>query len=118
MPSRKRSWRRSSRTYRSHVADLRLSAAALQDLGTIKEDGVRQHGQAATTTYLSGFDRLFRLLRDHPKAGQARPEFRGGYRSPSHRPFLIVYRIKSDAVVIERILHHARDVRRALRDEH
>ena len=78
--------------------------------------GVRDHGPAVARHYLEGFRRLFGLLREQPHAGQKRPEFDLGVRSLSHRPYRILYRVQDDLVVIDRIIHQSRDVRRALQD--
>ena len=50
-------------------------------------------------------------------AGQARLELGPGIRSLSHRPHRILYRVEGDMVIVDRIIHQARDVRRALQDE-
>ncbi len=98
------------------MAKLRVSAEARRDLEEIGRVGVRDHGPVAAGAYLDGFRRLFRLLREQPFAGQERPELALGVRSLSHRPHRILYRIEDDTVVIDRIIHQARDVRRALRE--
>lgn len=106
----------SSRASRRPVAELRLTAAAMNDLEDIRERGVSEFGAAASARFLEGFARKFRLLREQPRAGQARPEFRQAIRSLPHRPYHILYEVRSDVVVISRIIHHARDVRQALRE--
>jgi toxin ParE1/3/4 len=52
------------------------------------------------------------LLRDHPYAGQDRPELGAGIRSLVESRYLILYRLGHDEVLIVRILHGARDIRR------
>ncbi|MFD1786010.1 type II toxin-antitoxin system RelE/ParE family toxin [Sphingomonas floccifaciens] len=96
------------------MADVRLSRAASRDFRDIREAGVREHGVAASDRYMAGFERLFTLLQDQPLAGQERPEFRQPIRSLSHRPYRILYHFAGDTVVIDRIIHHARDVRHIL----
>ena len=98
------------------MAELRLTAAALNDLDDIRERGVREFGPAASVRFLTGFGRKFALLREQPRAGQARPEFRRNMRSLPYRPYRILYELMGDTVVIARIIHHSRDVRRALRE--
>jgi toxin ParE1/3/4 len=100
------------------MADLRLSVAALRDLRHIRDQGLRDHGETASDAYMLGFERLFQLLRAQPHAGQERPEFRQAVRSLSHRPHRILYRIEHSVVIVDRIIHQARDVARALRDDH
>ena len=65
---------------------------------------------------MGGFDRLFELLREQPFAGQERPEFGMELRALSHRPYRILYRLVKEQIVIARVIHQARDVRRALRE--
>jgi toxin ParE1/3/4 len=93
---------------------LRVSAEARRDLQTIGMDGRRRHGRAAAESHIEGFRRLFALLRDQPFAGQAWPDLDLGVRSLSHRPHRILYRVVGDVVVIDRIIHQARDIRSAL----
>ncbi|MFA6123037.1 MAG: type II toxin-antitoxin system RelE/ParE family toxin [Sphingomonas sp.] len=96
---------------------LRVSAGARRDLDRIGEVGVRDHGLAASAAYVEGFRRLFRLLREQPFAGQERVELGQGVRSLSYRPHRILYRVEGDTVIIDRIIHQARDVARALRED-
>jgi toxin ParE1/3/4 len=100
------------------MAKVRVSAAARRDLERIATDGVRDHGLSASAHHLEGFRRLFRLLRDHPFAGQEWFEPDLGVRTLSHRPHRIVHRVDGDGVVIDRVLHLARDIGRALRENH
>ncbi|PTS87349.1 hypothetical protein DBR17_06205 [Sphingomonas sp. HMWF008] len=117
MPSLRTCCAKSSRRYPASMAELRLSGAARRDLREIRREGVRLHGDAASEAYLLGLDRLFALLRQQPFAGQARAEFRQSMRSLSHRPHRILYHVEGNTVIIDRILHQARDVGRALRED-
>lgn len=108
---------RSSRTFTARMTRLRVSAAARRDLEQIAETGARDHGFSASAAYVEGFRKLFSLLRQQPFAGQERPELGSGIRSLSHRPHRILYRIDGQMVIIDRVIHQARDVRRALRKE-
>lgn len=99
------------------MAKLRLSGAAIRDLERIRAEGIAEHGAAASDRYLLGFDLLFQLLREQPKAGQERPEFKKNVRSLPYRPYRILYRVERDVVIIDRVVHQARDVGRALRGE-
>lgn len=96
------------------MPDVRLSQAASRDIREIREGGIRDHGIAASDRFMAGFERLFALLKDQPLAGQQRPEFRQPIRSLSHRPYRILYHLAGNVVVIDRIIHHARDVRHIL----
>jgi toxin ParE1/3/4 len=67
--------------------------------------------------YLEGVRGVFSLLRDSPAAGAAEEDLGEGIRGFTYRSHRIYYRLDVDGVLIVRILHHARDVLRAL-DEH
>jgi toxin ParE1/3/4 len=97
------------------MADLRLSAMARRDLEAIRDAGVEEFGPDVAERHLLGFEHHFGLLRQHPFAGQSRPEFALGIRSLSHRPHRLLYRVDGDTVLVVRIIHHRQDVRGALR---
>jgi toxin ParE1/3/4 len=97
------------------MAKVRLSAAARRDLAKIDDWSVRQFGQDVTGAYADGFRGIFRLLADHLEAGPDRSEVSGGLRSFRHRSHILFYRIEQDVVEIVRVLHHAQDARRILR---
>ena len=99
------------------MAELRVSAKARRDLEQIGDAGATEYGAVASARYVEGFRRLFRLLQAQPLAGRQRPELGKDVRSLSHRPHAILYRVIGDTVIIDRILHQARDVGRALRDD-
>ncbi len=83
----------------------------MQDIGSA---GTLEYGAIASAAHIEGFRRLFGLLRDQPFAGQEWPDLELGVRSLSHRPHRIFYRVESDLVIIDRIIHQARDVRLVL----
>ena len=63
-------------------------------------------------------DRLtekFVTLARAPRAGRARPELLPGLRSFAFRSYVIFYSLSKDGVLIERVLHGARDVTRILK---
>lgn len=99
------------------MSKLRLSARAEFDLEEIQEIGVRDFGVSAAREHMAGFERIFTLLREHPSAGQEQPSYGRRVRSFSHKPHRILYRIDDTEVLIIRILHMARDVKRALRSK-
>jgi plasmid stabilization system protein ParE len=52
-----------------------------------------------------------RSLTTHPGMGRARDELEPGLRSwPTSTPYILFYFVKNDAIVIARVLHHARDI--------
>ena len=59
----------------------------------------------------------FVLLASSPRAGRARPEMAEGVRSFVFRKYVIFYSLLDDSVIIERVLHGARDIPRTPRGE-
>jgi toxin ParE1/3/4 len=98
------------------MAKLRVSVQARRDIRRIGDEGVRAFGLAASEAHLDGIRRLFSLLESHPFAGQELSEPGLGVRTLSHRPHRIFYQIVRGDVVIVRVLHQSRDVRRAWRE--
>lgn len=98
------------------MVEVRLSAAARDDLIDIRDQGVRDFGATAAAKHLAGFASLFALLRDRPMAGAERPELERAIRSLSHRPHRILYRVDDGGVLVVRIIHQARDVRQTMQE--
>lgn len=84
------------------------------DLSEIDEYSLTHFGEDAGETYMRGFDKLFALLQDHPKAGVAAPEYGRAYRCLGYRKHRIFYAVGEEKVLIVRILHHARDAKGTL----
>lgn len=97
------------------VADVELSPAARADLAEIDDYSADQFGQDVADAYLRGFNEVFALLREHPRAGSAKPELGQGTRCFVHRRHRIFYRVAGDVVTVIRIIHHARDARTLLK---
>ena len=96
------------------MARLRIAEAARQDLRDIRIYGKTAFGPEVARTYLEGLRRVFRLLRERPAAGAAEDDLGDGMRGFTYRSHRVYYRLDADGVLIVRILHHARDVMRAL----
>lgn len=88
--------------------------AARADLLEIREYSIEQFGGEIADDYFLGFDQAFDRLANHPKAGAARSELGKGIRCLIHRRHRIFYCIEADLVLIVRVVHHARDAKRAL----
>jgi toxin ParE1/3/4 len=62
-------------------------------------------------------ERVALLLSDSPMMGVRRSELGRGVRTfAAARIFVVAYRVLEDGVDIPAVVHHARDVRRVLRD--
>ncbi|NWK98470.1 hypothetical protein DM806_22955 [Sphingobium lactosutens] len=89
---------------------IRLTVAARQDLNDIQDRGLESFGPEVVRAHMLGFERVFTLLRAHPAAGEARPDYGEGIRVFSHRPHRIFYHhIGEKDILIVRILHSAMD---------
>lgn len=96
------------------MASLRIAQAARGDLRDIRIHGKAAFGAAVARAYLEGLRRVFQLLRERPLAGAAEDDLGAGIRGFTYRSHRVYYRIDAEGVLIVRILHHARDVMRAL----
>jgi toxin ParE1/3/4 len=97
------------------VAEVEFSNAAEADLVEIDEFSVVRFGEDVAEIYMHGFNAAFVRLRDYPLAAPLRPDFGDGIRCLVHRQHRILYKVNGDTVLIARITHHSRDVRRALK---
>ena len=94
------------------MGNYRLVVATRNDYKDIGRYTQRQWGKAQRDTYLDQLGRTFQRLADNPNLGRARPEIRPDLRSFICKRHVIFHRPASKGIVILRILHHARDVRK------
>lgn len=90
---------------------LRVTARANRDLQNIA-DYIRGENPYAAARVLERIERTFSILLDAPFIG--RPSQREGVREFPVRdlPFLVIYRVTSDAVDVLTVFHTSRDPRR------
>lgn len=96
------------------MAEVEFSNAAEADLVEIDAFSVDLFGEEIAASYMHGFDDAFVRLQDHPFIAPLRPEFGGDIRCLVHRQHRIFYHATAAKVFVIRILHHARDAKRAL----
>ena len=96
------------------VADVELSPAARADLAAIDDYSEERFGREIADAYADGFEATFDLLSRYPLAGTAIPKLGKGIRCLVHRKHRIFYIVHDDIVLIVRIVHHARQAKRAL----
>ena len=96
---------------------VRIAQAAKEDLRAIRTYSKLAFGAAAARDYLEGLRQLFALLRVRPLAGAAEEDIGDGIRGFHYRSHRVYYRPDDEGVLIVRILHHARDVARALEQD-
>lgn len=96
------------------MARLAYSPDAVADLEEIAAFSVSRFGRDVTDAYLAGLEAACELLDEFPQLAAAHPRLKPEMRCLTYRSHRIFYRFESDEVLIARILHHARDIRRAL----
>ena len=96
------------------MAEIRFSPAARADLKEIGRFSRREFGKAVADKYLLGLDQVFDRLASHSHSGEAQPKLGSGVRRFSHRSHRIFYEVDGEVVLILRIFHHARNLKRSL----
>jgi toxin ParE1/3/4 len=94
------------------MAGYQLSGRAERDVAELYEFSVEQFGLGVAQTYFLDLHNAFELLGANPMMGRAVDEVRGGLRRFVHQRHSIYYSIDESRVLIERVLHVARDAMR------
>lgn len=97
------------------MLELKLAGAARSDLIQIRKYSVAEFGGDIADAYFSGFNHVFARLQEHPLIGVIQKDFDRELRCLTHRRHRIFYRVDDDAVIVLRILHHARNAKEILR---
>jgi toxin ParE1/3/4 len=98
------------------MANLTWAPRARRDIVAFWNYYARRNPDAADRL-LDEIERVARLLADNPMMGVARNELGPGVRTfVAARIFVMAYRVLDDGVDVLAVVHHARDVRRLLRD--
>ncbi len=66
--------------------------------------------EAIATRFVTAIEATFEPLREFPLSGPARHELAAGLRVTFHRAYAVYYLARSDAIVIVRVIHGARDI--------
>ena len=98
------------------MARLRFTESAERDLVDIG-NFIARDSPANSTQFITRLEEHCQLLVAHPLLGRARDELAPALRSLAYGRYVIFYRAVADGVEIVRVLHGARDIRRALRNE-
>ncbi|MFA9201480.1 MAG: type II toxin-antitoxin system RelE/ParE family toxin [Cypionkella sp.] len=99
------------------MRDLRLTRAAERDVREIEQFSFTEFGSAATVEYLAGLRETLARLRDFPGMGTPRDDLKPEVRSLRYKSHRIYYRPVPGGILIQRVLHYARQVRREMIDE-
>jgi toxin ParE1/3/4 len=94
---------------------LRLAPQPIADLDDIWDYIFSESGsEASADRAIDTIEVRFTTLSDWPRIGRQRDDLRRGYRSYPAGDYVIFYRIDGPDVVIQRMLHGRRDLRRLL----
>lgn len=97
------------------VRGVKTTPLADQDLDeiwlTIAADSVERADK-----FVDALTKRFVTLSRSPRAGRARNELLPGLRSFAFRNYVIFYSLLDDGVLIERVLHGARDIGKLIRE--
>ena len=99
------------------MRDIRLTKAAERDIVDIEGFGAAEFGSAATFEYLTGLRDAMARLRDFPGLGVPRDDLKPDVRSLRYASHRIYYRPMSKGILVQRVLHYARQVRREMIDD-
>ncbi len=99
------------------MTGFRLTKAAARDIEELERYSLVEFGAGVTVDYLSGLQDTFARLRDYSGLGVARDDLWPATRSLRYRSHRIYYRSAPDGIVIQRVLHFARMVRRGMIDD-
>ena len=80
------------------------------DLGEIWATLASEASEAIATNFLTALEKHFEPLRHFPLSGAAREQIAPNLRVTFHHPYAIYYMPLSNAVVIVRVIHGARDI--------
>jgi toxin ParE1/3/4 len=86
------------------------SPEALDDRERIWDYHVQVAGRHTAEKILREIAEVIALIEDHPFAGRARNEVRGGLRSFAAKPHVIFYRVVDDTPEIVRVLDGRQDI--------
>lgn len=94
---------------------LALTPQARADFEDVLLYSLQTWGPEQRDRYAAAIEAAFLRLRDHPQLGQVRDGLPPGCRSYRVEQHLLVYDLRGSFVRILRILHHRRDLARAMR---
>ena len=95
---------------------IRRTPRSLRDYKDIW-DYIAADNTGAADKLLREFDEKLQMLSDFPRAGPARSELRSSLRSFPVGNYIIFYRPIRGGIELIRVLHGARDLRNALRNQ-
>lgn len=94
---------------------LLITSTADLDLEEI-EARISSDNPAEADRFLELLSQRFELIAEMPGIGRRRDNYARGVRSIAEGDYVIVYRVKDEALEILRVLHGARDPERVIRE--
>jgi toxin ParE1/3/4 len=88
---------------------VRLTPLAEADIEGIG-DRIAERNPARAVSYVRELRERCRSIGEFPHAGPPRPQWGEGIRIAVHGKYVIVYRVRDEAVQILRVVHGARDL--------
>jgi toxin ParE1/3/4 len=73
-------------------------------------DFIRRDNPERAETFSEELSRKIETVAERPLSFPARPEFGPAMRSALHGSYLILFRFDGDEVIVQRIIHGARDI--------
>ena len=93
----------------------KLTKNADSDLLELYIYGYQQFGEKQAELYFSELENCFQLLNEAPLICRERTEFKPHVRIHNHGAHIIIYVIKTDHILITRILQNNMDIQRHLK---
>lgn len=97
------------------MVEVILTPQARDDLDEIDRFSIDNFGETVATEYMHGFFVAFARLAEYPESAPLLPRITPPTRSLTYRSHRIIHDYEDGNVVIIRILHHSRDVGRAMK---
>jgi toxin ParE1/3/4 len=93
---------------------LELSALAKDDLRDIAQYTFIHYGERQVDVYLQTLYSGMELLTENPEIGRRRDDIPKGYKILNVEQHVLIFTVHGESVIIARILHHSRDMKRPL----
>jgi toxin ParE1/3/4 len=93
---------------------LELSALAKDDLRDIAQYTFTHYGERQVDIYLQALYSGMELLTENPEIGHRRDDIPEGYKILIVEKHVLIFTVQGDSVIIARILHQSRDMKRHL----
>lgn len=98
----------------SHSLPVLFTAEAQDDFEALRLYSRQEWGEEQEAIYTAALLQALGTIGENPAIGRPRREIAGDLRSYVVRQHIIYYRTTEDALIVMRILHTRRDVRRGL----